>query len=199
MELIARKPCNFGGKKFFIGDKIPDVLVVNPALQEKLGVIAIVKSNNERTSSTETILYTQEQVENMLEEAIEEAVNNTIAEIDQKQAKLEQVESEQSIIPITVKGESNDENEQLIGIFATAEEVQQVFTIMQMNVDDGIKAIAEVKTENVLILLHASDSRKTIKDAAKKQANNLLSSNGIPSNEVKSNIPNREDMKEADA
>ena len=199
MELIARKPCNFGGKKFFIGDKIPDVLVVNPALQEKLGVIAIVKSNDERTSKTETILYTQEQVKNMLEEAIEEAVNNTIAEIDQKQAKLEQVETEQSIIPITVKGESNDENEQLIGILATVEEVQQVFTIMQMNVDDGIKAIAEVKAENVLILLHASDSRKTIKDAAKKQANNLLSSNGIPSNEVKSSIPNREDMKEADA
>lgn len=185
MELIARKPCNFGGKKFFIGDKIPDALVVNPTLQEKLGIIAIVKSDDERTSSTETILYTQEQVENMLEEAIEEAVNNTIAEIGQKQAKLEQVEAEQSIIPITVKGESNDENEQPIAIFATVEEVQQVFTIMQMNADDGIKAIAEVKTENVLILLHASDSRKTIKDAAKKQANNLLSSNRTHPNEMK--------------
>lgn len=147
MGLIARKPCNFGGKKFFIGDKIPDALVVNPALQEKLGIIAIVKSDDERTSSTETILYTQEQVK-----------------------------SKQSIIPITVKGESSDEDEQLIEIFATVEEVQQVFTIMQMSADDGIKAIAEVKTENVLILLHASDSRKTIKDAAKKQANNLLSS-----------------------
>lgn len=167
MGLIARKPCNFGGKKFFIGDKIPDALVVNPALQEKLGIIAIVKSDDEEASNAETILYTQEQVK-----------------------------SKQSIIPITVKGESSDEDEQLIEIFATVEEVQQVFTIMQMNADDGIKAIAEVKTENVLILLHASDSRKTIKDAAKKQANNLLSS---PPNEVKSSILNREDMKEADA
>lgn len=184
MGLIARKPCNFGGKKFFIGDKIPDVLVVNATLQEKLGVIAIVKPDDGGASNNQDILYTQEQVENMLKEAIEEAVNNTIAEIGQKQAKLEQVESGQSIIPITVKGESSNENEALIIISATIKEVQQVFEIMQMNVDDGIRAIADVKTENVLILLHASDSRKTIKDAAKKQANNLLTSNEISTSEI---------------
>lgn len=34
----------------------------------------------------------------------------------------------------------------------------------------SVKAITEVQNENVLILLHAVDSRKTIKDAAKKQA-----------------------------
>lgn len=47
-----------------------------------------------------------------------------------------------------------------------------------MNVDDGVKAIAEISSENVLILLHAADSRITVKNAAKKQADKLFSANG---------------------
>lgn len=42
MKLIARKPCSFGGQKFFIGDEIPSELVLNPYAQEKMGVIAMV-------------------------------------------------------------------------------------------------------------------------------------------------------------
>ncbi len=48
---------------------------------------------------------------------------------------------------------------------------------MQQNADEGSKAITTITSENVLILLHATDSRKTIKEAAKKQADNLFSSN----------------------
>ena len=40
-NLIAQKPCTFGGKKFFCGDEIPTELVANPKAQEKMGVIAI--------------------------------------------------------------------------------------------------------------------------------------------------------------
>ena len=42
MKLIARKPCSFGGKKFYIGDEIPVEYVVNPKEQEKMEVLAIV-------------------------------------------------------------------------------------------------------------------------------------------------------------
>lgn len=42
MKLIARKPCSFGGQKFFIGDEIPAELVLKPSEQEKMGVIAMV-------------------------------------------------------------------------------------------------------------------------------------------------------------
>lgn len=42
MKLIARKPCSFDGKKFYIGDEVPGSLVLNPAEQEKMGVLAIV-------------------------------------------------------------------------------------------------------------------------------------------------------------
>ena len=41
MRLIAKKPCSFDGKKFFIGDEIPAECVSNPKAQEKMGVIAI--------------------------------------------------------------------------------------------------------------------------------------------------------------
>lgn len=41
MRLIAKKPCNFGGQKFYIGDIIPTSLVANPKAQEKMGVIVI--------------------------------------------------------------------------------------------------------------------------------------------------------------
>lgn len=42
MKLIARKPCSFGGKQFFIGDEIPAEFVVNPVDQEKMGVLVCV-------------------------------------------------------------------------------------------------------------------------------------------------------------
>ena len=41
MKIIALKPCNFGGNKFFIGDEIPEKFVQNPNEQKKRGVIAI--------------------------------------------------------------------------------------------------------------------------------------------------------------
>ena len=46
MKLIAKKPCSFEGKKFFIGDTIPAEFVLNPAAQEKMGVLALVGEGN---------------------------------------------------------------------------------------------------------------------------------------------------------
>ncbi len=42
MKLIAKKPCSFGGKKYYIGDTIPTEHVISPKEHEKLGVLAIV-------------------------------------------------------------------------------------------------------------------------------------------------------------
>jgi RNase H-fold protein (predicted Holliday junction resolvase) len=57
----------------------------------------------------------------------------------------------------------------------TPEEIQLVVTIRQQTAENAIKAIAEVKSENALILIHALDERKTVKEAAKKQADTLFS------------------------
>ena len=133
-------------------------------------------------------LFTQEQVDKMLAEAIEEAVNNTITEMKQKQkelqevlqqsaAELKEVDSEilMETVMIDIVIDSDKENEQHMTVWAKSEEIQQVFSIMQLNADEGAKAIADIKSENVLILLHAADSRKTVKNAAKEQADKLFS------------------------
>lgn len=47
MKLIAMKPCSFGGRKFFIGDEIPAELLMDRALQQKMGVIAVLEEEEE--------------------------------------------------------------------------------------------------------------------------------------------------------
>lgn len=42
MKLIAKQPCSFGGKRFYIGDEIPVELVKEPKTQEKYGKLVIV-------------------------------------------------------------------------------------------------------------------------------------------------------------
>lgn len=59
-------------------------------------------------------------------------------------------------------------------VLAKPEEIQEVFSIMQQGAEDGAKAVADVRSENVLILLHAADSRKMVKNAAKERADKLL-------------------------
>lgn len=187
MRLIANKPCSFGGRQFYIGDEIPADLVADAVMQEKMGVITIAKDMEMVSGGGSGTFFTQEQVEKMVAEAVDEAVNNTVLEMEQKQKELQesagvlQMEegflSEGTVI-IPVKGNSDGDNEQQTAVPAIPEEIQQVFRIMQMNATDGTAAIAGVKSENVLILLHAADTRKTIKDAAKKQANNIYSASG---------------------
>lgn len=45
MKLIAKKPCSFGGKKFYIGNEIPAELVADAKAQEKWGVLAIISDD----------------------------------------------------------------------------------------------------------------------------------------------------------
>lgn len=39
---IAKKPCSFEGRKFYIGDEIPDNYIQNPEAMEKMGVISVI-------------------------------------------------------------------------------------------------------------------------------------------------------------
>ncbi len=142
MRLIAKKPCSFGGEKFFIGEEVPAGLVADPALQEKMGVLTIAQGESEYIPAV--------------------SAGPLLSAYD-------------GTITISVVEENYGE---IIAVQATAEDIQHTFSIMQMNVDEGVKAIAGVESENVLILLHAADSRKTIKEAAKKQADNLFSTEG---------------------
>lgn len=45
MKLIAKRPCGFGGKRYFIGDEIPAEEVINPKEQEQMGTLTIVNDD----------------------------------------------------------------------------------------------------------------------------------------------------------
>lgn len=158
MRLIAKKPCSYGGRKFFIGDEIPAELVVNIEREEKLGVISI--ANDEAGVPEQSgALYSQEQVDEMIQSAV---------------AELEPFDSDNAGFTVTVKGEGDN----VTAVSCSAEDIQSVVDVLQMNADDGAKAVANVKSDSVLILLHALDTRATVKKAAQKQHDTLFSAEG---------------------
>lgn len=90
-------------------------------------------------------------------------------------AELVQVKTgEEVTFSVPVVQESDGDTAQVMGVPLTEGDMQQVFCIMQMNADEAAKAIKDVKSENILVVLHATDSRVTVKRAAKSQAEELL-------------------------
>lgn len=60
MKLIAKKPCSFGGKKFFIGDEIPAAFVLDPKAHEKMGTLAIVDDEAGAPPTMEVVIRAEE-------------------------------------------------------------------------------------------------------------------------------------------
>lgn len=178
MRLIAKKPCSYGGKKFFIGDEIPAELVVNIEREEKLGVISA--ANDEAGVPEQSgALYSQEQVDKMIADAVANADKGFTQEqvdemIQSAVAELEPFDSDNASFTVTVKSEGDN----VTAVSCSAEDVQSVVDVLQMNAEDGAKAVASVKSDSVLILLHALDTRATVKKAAQKQHDTLFSAEG---------------------
>ena len=175
MRLIAKKPCSYGGKKFFIGDEIPAELVVNIEREEKLGVISA--ANDEAGVPEQSgALYSQEQVDKMIADAVANADKGFTQEqvdemIQSAVAELKPFDSDNAGFTVTVKGEGGN----VTAVSCSAEDIQSV---LQMNADDGAKAVASVQSDSVLILLHVLDTRATVKKAAQKQHDTLFSAEG---------------------
>ena len=180
MRLIAKKPCSYGGKKFFIGDEIPAELVVNIEREEKLGVISA--ANDEAGVPEQSgALYSQEQVDEMIADAVANADKGFTQEqvdemIKSAVAELEPFDSDNAGFTVTVKGEGDN----VTAVSCSAEDIQSVVDVLQMNADDGAKAVTSVQSDSVLILLHALETRATVKKAAQKQHDTLFSAEGNP-------------------
>lgn len=178
MRLIAKKPCSYGGKKFFIGDEIPAELVVNIEREEKLGVISA--ANDEAGVPEQSgALYSQEQVDEMIADAVANADKGFTQEqvdemIKSAVAELEPFDSDNAGFTVTVKGEGDN----VTAVSCSAEDIQSVVDVLQMNADDGAKAVTSVQSDSVLILLHALETRATVKKAAQKQHDTLFSVEG---------------------
>ena len=178
MRLIAKKPCSYGGKKFFIGDEIPAELVVNIEREEKLGVISI--ANDEAGVPEQSgALYSQEQVDEMIQSAV---------------AELKPFDSDNAGFTVTVKGEGDN----VTAVSCSVEDIQSVVDVLQMNADDGAKAVASVQSDSVLILLHALDTRATVKKAAQKQHDTLFSADGNSNESVGGNTTTDSNTEGAD-
>lgn len=167
MKLIAKKRCSYGGRKFFAGDEIPADIVLNVEREEKLGVISI--ANDEAGVPEQSgALYSQEQVDKMMADAV---------------AELKPFDSDNAGFTVTVKGEGDN----VTAVSCSAEDIQSVVDVLQMNADDGAKAVANVQSDSVLILLHALDTRATVKKAAQKQHDTLFSADGNSNESVGGN------------
>lgn len=121
MKLIAKKPCSFGGQRFYIGDEIPAELVAEPKAQEKLGVIAIANNEGAGVSGEQSgTLYTQEQVQQTVEiiqlnaekasaailEVTDEGVLELLVSIDNRKTVKESAKSRLDNLSLT-EGENN--------------------------------------------------------------------------------------------
>jgi hypothetical protein len=100
---------------------------------------------------------------------------------------------ELSTISIPVKGENGE-----ITLEATPEEIQKVFSVLQMTASEGITEIGNIESENALILIHATDTRKTIQNAAKERAD-ILSSASDDTNAPNGNSEATEDNNNGNA
>ena len=111
---------------------------------------------------------TQEQVDEMIQSAV---------------AELEPFDSDNAGFTVTVKGEGDN----VTAVSCSAEDIQSVVDVLQMNADDGAKAVANVQSDSVLILIHALDTRATVKKAAQKQHDTLFSADGNSNESVGGN------------
>ena len=198
MRLIAKKPCSYGGKKFFIGDEIPAELVVNIEREEKLGQISA--ANDEAGVPEQSgALYSQEQVDEMIADAVANADKGfTQEQVDEMVksavAELKPFDSDNAGFTVTVKGEGDN----VTAVSCSTEDIQSVVDVLQMNADDGAKAVASVQSDSVLILLHALDTRATVKKAAQKQHDTLFSADGNPNESAGGNATTDSNTEGAD-
>lgn len=133
MRLVARKPCKFGGKQYFIGSEVPSEDVSDPKAKEGLGVLSILD---------------------------DDVATSVLLESDIPENTL--------LVPV-VK-DSDEENAQVMSVPISQSDMTEIFYILQMKAEAAIKAIGELKNEDMLIIVHALDNRSTVKSAAKKQA-----------------------------
>ena len=204
MQYLCAKQLTAGGTTYYPGEIIPDGVIL-PERSGKLINNGYISEMNVEVShgafSGQGKLFTEKQVDAIVARELEKVTAEFEKSRESMKAELVEIESVDmpETVLITVNRESDGENEQSTAVPATPEEIQQVFSIMQLNAEEGAKAITEVQSENVLILLHATDSRKTIKNAAKEQVENLFSTNRVANESGKGNEPTGTNMEGADA
>ena len=134
MKLIAKQPCSFGGKRFYIGDEIPVGLVLEPKTQEKYGKLAIVN---------------------------DEAVPAVMDPGDSG--------GDVTVVHLVISGKDGD-----VSLDLTPESIQTVMDVLTANAEDAAALVKQIDSDDILFLVNAADSRKTVQAAAKARAQALM-------------------------
>ena len=130
MKLIAKQPCSFGGKRFYIGDDIPVELVQEPKTQEKYGKLVIVND-----------------------------------EVQAAPAMDFGAPAGDTTVFVVMVGETS--------ITLMPENIQTILDVLTSNADDAEKRIKQIDSMDILFIINAADSRKTVQTAAKARAQAL--------------------------
>lgn len=180
MEYLCIKQLCIGGKVYYPGDILPDgaILPERVAKLSKSGYIsALPESTKDPQSPVSGTVYTQEELEQKVAEAVEKALADAAGSMEGALEMAEPLQVDAAdfdgLVIVPVRMESNDGQQMALPM--TPDQIIKVLTVMQMNVEEGTKAIAEIEDEDVLTLLHAADSRVTVKNAVKKRIGNINS------------------------
>lgn len=181
MPYLCTKQLTAGDVTYYPGEIIPDGVIL-PERSRKLsksGHISDLCGETERKSLDGAgRLFTGEEVAAKVAEALaaaESRMKERMAECRGYELRETGPGADEPAVLIAVNSASDGKKEPSITIPAKPEEIRQVFSLMQRSAEDSVKQIADVTNEHVLILLHAADSRKTVRNAAKEQADKLFS------------------------
>ena len=130
MKLIAKQPCSFGGKRFYIGAEIPVELVKEPKTQEKYGKLVIVKDEAKAAPAMDP----------------GDPAGDT------------------TVFLVMVGGTS---------VTLAQEDFQTILDVLTDNAEGAEKRIKQIDSMDILFLVNAADSRKTVQAAAKAKAQAL--------------------------
>lgn len=176
MDYICNKRINFAGRSYTPGEIIHGKEILPERAEKLVKYNYIVPLEDINPEIGEKVGLTEEEVEKKITEAVAETeakYRETIEQIRQESEKLAS-QGQEVNGPIAIPAGKNEDGS-TNGVFLGGLELQQIFTILQMNAEDAAKAIANVEEKDSLAVLLVSDSRKTIKDAVKKQLDNLSS------------------------
>lgn len=167
MEYICTKSLSLAGIRYHPGDIIPDGIVLNGRVGklESSGYITGIGTSAEALGEDNGISRETETV----------YMQECVAEL---QDVPPEIYAGTFMIPVKTEDDEGG-NAEYISLPMTPEGVKQVVSVIQSKANEGIEMISGITDENVLILIHALDSRVKVKNAAKKQAGTLTSAETV--------------------
>ena len=124
-----------------------------------------------RVRSLMTCGYIMEQPDDAPSDVAVLASADETAENDMVLVPIQQGASDELVVPIS------------------KDDAALIFCLMQENAEKAIWEINEINDENVLIVIHATDGRKSVKNAAKERASTLHTTNGENADSTASQWP----------